>query len=327
MAWITTNGHDIITQATPDMIKLLGCNPQEKPLSSIWTPVEGEESLVCTQNGSRTLCICLHFNKDDSKTIVCTDLTDLNRLYNQSRLNHNNHDGVAISRLTMYGTVEAVFQSHTNTHPIVIGQPMMRYIHSDDVQQFCAGLSEATKYSTITHFSVRLVNSQQEEQYTEFTVMAMGSSSSKMLCLMKPMEVTKPKLAVVQTSVCSKMLRETVTHVQNKIWYALEHGMTLIARHLATSLILMIQTVWCLWQENKANSSWSGLFATSSQYVLRKVVQCTKERPEVDKMCRIVSWVGISQSVSRSWFDHTLDQTSDWLLAKTFSNGMYDNMV
>jgi hypothetical protein len=324
MAWITINSQDIVTRATPDMTQLLGHDPQDQPLSSIWTPVDGQESLVSTQNESRTLCICSHTNNDYSKTIICTDLTDLDQLYNQSRSNHNNHDGVAISRLTVYGTIEAVFQSHTNTHQLVIGQPMMRYIHSDDVQQFCAGLSEATKYSTITHFSVRLVNDS-KEQWTEFTVMATGSTGGKILCLMKP--IVKEELVVMQTSYCSSMLRDTVTQVQNKIWYALEHGMTLVARHLATSLILMIQTVWCLWQENKANTSWSGLFATSSQYVLRKVVQCTKERPEIDKVCRIVSWVGISQTVSRSWFDHTLDQTSEWLLAKTFSNDMYDNLV
>jgi hypothetical protein len=313
MAWMTVDNQDTIMRATPDMIDLLGCNPQDQPLSSVWTPVD--DQIVSTS--TRTLCICTHTNNDNTKTIICTDLTDLNQLYNQNRL-VNNHDGVAISRLTMYGTIEAVFQS-SHTHPLAIGQPMMRYVHSDDLQQFCAGLSEATKYATITHFSVRLVNGS-KEQWTEFTVMTMGS---KVLCLMKPLE----KSTVMQSSYCSKMLRETVTHIQNKIWYALENGLTLVARHLATSLILMIQTVWCLWQENKANTGWSGLFATSSQYVLRKVVQCTKERPEIDQMCRIVSWVGISQTTSRSWFDQTLDKSSEWLLAKTFSNNMYDNLV
>ncbi|GAA5814151.1 hypothetical protein MFLAVUS_007644 [Mucor flavus] len=311
MAWITINEYDQILSVTKEMIQLLDYDPTNQYLDSIWKPIESDQSylIVSTLQSLRTLCICTH-TKDNMRILICTDITDLNHMY--SKRNHS----VTITRLTMYGTIEAAFQSQV-LPTLSVGHPMMRYIHSDDVQKFCAGLNEASKDSCINTFSVRMVHDDNKDddtyQYSEFTVMAIDGGR-KILCLIKPSSLNPD--AIVQQQHYNNVLRETVTQIQSKFWYAIENGMTAIAHSLAASLVLFIQTLWQLWYDQ--DKTWSGLFSTSSEYLLRTIVKTTKERPEVEKMCRFMSWAGgISPSTSRSFIDTTLDQTSEWLIAKT----------
>ncbi|KAI8088557.1 hypothetical protein BDF21DRAFT_413494 [Thamnidium elegans] len=312
MAWITINEQDQILSVTKEMIQLLNYDPTNQYLDSIWKSIDSDQSylIVSTLHSLRTLCICTHI-KDNNRILICTDITDLNQMY--SKRNHN----VTITRLTMYGTIEAAFQSQV-LPTLSVGQPMMRYIHSDDVQNFCAGLNEASKDSCINTFSVRMVDDGDEPQYSEFTVMTI-EGGRKMLCLIKPS--FNQDAIIVQQQYYNNVLRETVTQIQSKFWYAIENGMTAIAHSLAASLVLFIQTIWQLWYDQ--DKTWSGLFATSSEYLLRRIVKTTKERPEVEKMCRFMSWVGgISPSTSRSFIDTTLDQTSEWLISKTHINSV-----
>lgn len=325
IAWITVNEQTTVTHATAEIITLLGFNPVGQSLDDIWQPLQEDISslattrLVSTVN-QKVLEICQHANNHaKTTTIICTDMTELNHMYIASRQKHSQ---VAITRLTMYGTIDAVFQSDEQNTALAVGQPMMRYIHSDDLQQFCAGLKQATKYNAIATFCVRFI----DDETFEFTVMAI--EGGKVLCLMKPSEKQSQQQQISCSS--NNVLRNSVTQIQHRFWYALEHGMTCIARNLANSLIMMIQTVWCLWHDNSNNNksgTWSGLFSTSSEYLVKKLVTTTKERPEIDTFCHLVSYIGISKATSRTWFDFTLDATSEWLIQKALTDTNYNENV
>lgn len=327
MAWLTVDENNRIMGATKEMKQLLDYDPTNQYLDGIWKAVESDQSyhIVSTLHSLRTLCICEHVELD-KRILICTDITDLNHMYTKR------HNNISITRLTMYGTIEAAFQSQTTSSVLSVGQPMMRYIHSDDVHEFCSCLNEASKSLAIISVDLRLLENVEEEggeekyQWSEFTVMTI-EGGRKILCLIKPSMQT-PKTtsgastATVAVQPCGNVLQETVTQMQTKFWYAIEHGMTLVAHSLATSLVLIIQTVWQLWCDKAHNKSWTGLFATSSEYVLRKVAKCTKDRPEIKTLCRLVSWTGISQNTTKSFIDNTLDQTTEWLICKTqFSTG------
>ncbi|KAI9354770.1 hypothetical protein BD770DRAFT_392177 [Pilaira anomala] len=309
MAWITINEKDQILSVTKEMIYLLNYDPTNQYLDSIWKRVESDQSylIVTTIQSRRTLCICTH-QKGNQRTLICTDITDLNQIYT-----HKNN--ITITRLTMYGTIEAAFQTHV-LPTLSIGQPMMRYIHSDDVQKFCAGLNEANKYASIHSFAIRILKadatSDDEFQACEFTVMTI-ESGRKVLCFIRP---TLEEIIVQHHHSYHHLLQQSVTQIQSRFWYAIENGMTVVAHSLASSLVLIIQTVWQLWYDQ--DKTWSGLFSTSSEYLLRTIVKTTKERPELEKLSRLMSWAGgISPSTSRSFIDLTLDQTSEWLISKT----------
>ncbi|GAN10635.1 hypothetical protein MAM1_0379c10179 [Mucor ambiguus] len=334
MAWITVDEQKTVTHATTEIITLLEFNPVGQSLDDIWQPLQEDISssattrLVSTVN-EKVLEVCQHANNDKTTaktttTIICTDMTELNHMYTASRQKYSQ---VAITRLTMYGTIDAVFQSDEQNTTLAIGQPMMRYIHSDDVQQFCAGLKQATKFDAIATFCVRFI----DDETFEFTVMAI--EGGKVLCLMKPSSEKQPQPQHQQQQISStnnNVLRNSVTRIQLRFWYALEHGMTFIARNLANSLVMMIQTVWSLWHDNNNNNeacTWSGLFSTSSEYLVKKLVSTTKERPEIDTFCHLVSYIGISKTTSRTWLDFTLDATSEWLIQKALTDANYNESV
>lgn len=325
MAWITVDENNQIIGATKEMKQLLDYDPTDQYLDGVWKEVESDQSyrIVETLHSLRTLCICEHAELE-KRILICTDITDLNHMYTKR------HNNISITRLTMYGTIEAAFQSQTTSSVLSVGQPMMRYIHSDDVQEFCSCLNEASKSLSIVSVDLRLLESEEEEeekyQWSEFTVMTI-QGGRKILCLIKPSTLTTKtatsgaNTAVMAVQPCGNVLQETVTQMQTKFWYAIEHGMTLAAHSLATSLVLIIQTVWQLWcDKSHNNKSWTGLFATSSEYVLRKVAKCAKDRPEIKTLCRLVSWTGISQNTAKSFIDNTLDQTTEWLIYKTQSD-------
>jgi hypothetical protein len=314
MAWITLDKEEKITSATKEMIHLLNLDPTNQYLSDIWQTIESDQSyqIVSTFTSLRTLSVCTH-HQDEQSVLICTDITDLNHMYTK---------GISITRLTMYGTIEAAFKSQQLNSLLEVGQPMMRYIHHDDVQEFCAGLNEATKFNSITSFHIRFVLDNQEDEWSELTVMTI-EGGKKVLCLIKPSSLSSTTTtATTTTKQYDGMVRETVTQIQSKFWYAIEHGMTFIARSIATTLLLVISTLWqVLGKEEK--TTWTGLFAASSEYVLRRVVKCTKERPELNTVCKIIGYCGIKQDITRNWIDITLDRSSEWLISKTqYINGV-----
>ncbi|KAL9544975.1 hypothetical protein MBANPS3_007353 [Mucor bainieri] len=314
MAWITVNQETTVTHATAEIISLLEFNPVGQSLDDIWQPLQEDISssattrLVSTTN-NKVLEICQHVNNDKTAanattTIICTDMTELNHMYTASRQKYSQ---VAITRLTMYGTIDAVFQSDEQNTTLAVGQPMMRYIHSDDVQKFCAGLKQATKYNAIATFCVRFI----DDETFEFTVMAI--EGGKVLCLMKPSSEKQSQQQQQISCTKNNVLRNSVTQIQHRF-----------------CLIMMIQTVWSLWHENSNNNkacTWTGLFSTSSEYLVKKLVSTTKERPEVDTLCHLVSYIGISETTSRTWFDFTLDATSEWLIQKALTDTNYNENV
>ncbi|OBZ87901.1 hypothetical protein A0J61_04050 [Choanephora cucurbitarum] len=320
MAIVRVNRKNVITFASKEMMRLLVCEQLvHQNLSNIWIiqqEQEQQQSLVTLIKDSRTLCICTH-EDGDAKVIVCTDISELDQLYQQQDI-----DRLTISRLTMYGTIDALFQpcyQQNDSFHMNIGQPMMRYIHSDDVQMFCAGLNEATKSSTLSTFHVRLLaESETEGRWTEFKVMSI-EGGNRILCLMTPYLESKSEedntnQLVIQTT--HYYIEKMVTRLQQKFWHALEQGITLAARNLAGILIFAVQTLWSLWHDD-TKFSLALLVSNSSEYMFRRAIEATKERPEINCLYRMISWVGISPTTSKAFIDDALDQTTEWLISKT----------
>ncbi|KAI8374908.1 hypothetical protein BD560DRAFT_327346 [Blakeslea trispora] len=321
MAIIRVNHKNVITFASKEMLRLLVCEQLvHQNLTNVWTIQQSQpqqqQSLVTLIKDNRTLCICTH-EDGDARIIVCTDISELDQLYQQQDI-----DRLMISRLTMYGTIDALFQPYYHQNESLqmsIGQPMMRYIHSDDVQTFCAGLNEATKSSTLSTFHVRLLT-EEEESWTEFKAISI-EEGNRILCLMSPYhpeskseeEGSTNQLVIQTTHYC---IDKTVTQLQKKFWHALEQGMTMVARNLASILIFAFQTLWSFWHDD-TKSSLAYLLSSSSEYMFRRAVEATKERPEINHLCRMISWVGISPTTSKAFIDDTLDQTTEWLISKT----------
>ncbi|KAI8064254.1 uncharacterized protein B0P05DRAFT_554733 [Gilbertella persicaria] len=309
MALIKVNHEDIITFASQEMTDLFhGQSLVNQNIFDIWTlsSTEQQQEQVVTLKDKRTLCICTH-QEQAMRIILCSDISQLSQIYHYQQP----MEGLIISRLTMYGTIDGLFQPGQDS--LSIGQPIMRYIHPDDVQTFCAGLSQATKYNQLVHFQVRLTI-QDPPPWSAFTVMAI--EDGKILCLIRP--DSDQDNAVIQTH---SYYLERVTHIQQKFWYALEHGMTLIAQHLATSLMVVIQTLWCLWHYDTKS------LILLSEHMLRKAVDAAKERPEINRVCRMMSWVGISPTTSKSFIDNTLDHTTEWFVSKACTKYYYDMLV
>lgn len=304
MAWLTLNEKEQIISVTPEMIQLLNYDPTNQYLDSVWKPIESDQSylVVSTFQSLRTLCICTHV-ESNKRILICTDITDLNQMYSRRQ-----DANISITRLTMYGTIEAAFKS-PSLPLLAVGQPIMRFIHSDDVQQFCSALSQSGKNNTINTLQLRILR-HEDYQWSDITVMTI-EGGRKVLCIIKPTH----DMIKREEHCYDNLLRETVTQIQSKFWYAIENGMNLVAHSLAASLLLVIQTVWQLWYNQ--DKTWSGLFSTSSEYLVRKLVKSTKQRREIETLCRLISWTGIQQSTTRSFIDNTLDETSDWLLSKT----------
>lgn len=308
MAWLTINEDNKVIHATEEMIELLEFNPVNQPLSSIWQPLispENNPDFDFVSTVSRTLCICTHMNQNSNhRTIICTDITDLK---NHMPLNTNistNNEPAIITRLTMYGTIEAKYSlKSTAISDDCIGQPMMRYIHSEDVRLFCAGLNEATKTNSIAHFQIRLL-SNNTDTWSQFTVMLL--QDNKVLCFIQP--ITQQENPVTQIYQCNDVFKRTLCKLQSKFWHAIEHGMNILAKHLASSLIALFQTAWCIWYQNSIKDD---------HQFIRSWIQSTKESTEIDRICHFVSYLGISHNTTKSWLDHTFDHTSEWLLSKT----------
>ncbi|KAI8976803.1 hypothetical protein BDB01DRAFT_727288 [Pilobolus umbonatus] len=314
MAWITVNKKENqIIETSKDMNRLLGYDPTHTAINTVWTELETDQSylVVSTLQSKRTLCVCKH-DDNDNDILICSDITDINHIYHKQQQYQPN---IAITRLTMYGTIDAAFLSQEFAPCSTtewIGQPMMRFIHSDDVKVFCGGLKKASQQaSSLCTLKLRLLVDEDTIQWTEFTVVTI-EGGRQLLCLMRPLsshEITPQKIQPIQSQNC--FLTESVNHLQRHFWRALDCGMTLLASNLASSMMSMVQSILDTWYLCHT-SSWDSL----SGYLLRRVVQSTKERPELDRVCYWLSWTGLSESRTRSWVDQTLDQTTDWLLSK-----------
>jgi hypothetical protein len=272
----------------------------------VWNKSKTDD-MVTTIVSQKTLLTCVH-----DQMIVCIDMTDL------ERLSHSN--SMSIIRLTMYGTIDAAFLSENENNKRWIGQPVMRFVHNQDMERLCSGLSRATQQG-FTTFQVRLETAQDDGyEPTQFTVVAI-EGGRQLLCLLEPnhnrqlfssysqFEMDEKESATLSSPQCC-MLQESVTVMQRQFWHALERGMTSLARSVAVSLVMIVQTLidlWHLWREPH----------TTTEILLKQLVNNTKKRPELSRVCYWLSWTGIPEASCRNWLEGTLDQTSEWLISKT----------
>jgi len=319
MAWMTVNKQtQHVVQTTVEMNKLLGYDATGDVLSNIWIKKESDQGydMVKTIDNHRTLCVCKHSADDDSdnEVWICSDITDISHIYSR----HQQQRSVGMTRLTMYGSIDAAFLSpdFSVCANEWIGQPMMRYIHSDDVQRFCGALRKASEPSIMCTLQLRLLLDEEKIQWTEFTV-AKIEGGRQLLCLIRPIKEHIKTPAPIRSTASPS---DSITHLQRHVWRALECGMTMVATNVANTLMTLVQSLVNTWYLCHASNSWSQMLHSSSEYIIRKLVQSTKDRPEVDKMCYYLSYTGIPESISRSFVDNTLDQTTDWLFTSKKSN-------
>ncbi|KAG0747737.1 hypothetical protein G6F57_004564 [Rhizopus arrhizus] len=264
MAWITVNEKNKVIHVTEEMEQILGYNPLDQSLDTLWT--YQHKNYVTLQSNGRTLFLCTH-HQGKNKIFVCLDTTSPSYLQQP--------EDVSILRLSMYGTVETAFSSQSSLSCTSwIGQPVMRYIHSDDVGTFCAGLSKATRFSCLVQFSVRL---QEGLEWFEWTVMSI-ENGQQLICFIKPSGYTH------QTTFsfpCSPGVYPIITQAQQKFWKALEDGMTWAIHHLAYSLLLLVQSVLNLLCYKK------------------KLEYLIKQRSKIDLMFPVISYSSLLQYVTR----------------------------
>ncbi|ORE04498.1 hypothetical protein BCV72DRAFT_231367 [Rhizopus microsporus var. microsporus] len=263
MAWITLDDHNRVIEATKEMKELLGYNPVNQTIDSLWKyeKNDGAYLIVNTIYNSRTLCICLHTQKE-GRVLVCLDITDLKNYQT------NTNVSCSIFRLSMYGTIEAVI-SNEEYGTSWIGQPMMRYIHSDDVEKFCMATSQATRSpSFLVQLTLRFLPS--PEQQASFECTFLSVDQQQLICFIQP---------------TSTYIQHIVTQTQRKFWQTFEYGMTTVAHHLSQSLLL-----------------------------LAKIMRGCHKKDEVEFLCTVASYIGISPSTTKGWLNQFVDQTFEWFV-------------
>ncbi|KAI8991271.1 hypothetical protein BDF20DRAFT_909076 [Mycotypha africana] len=413
----------IVSFCSAEMIQLLGYDPTLKEINEIWellfhdqtTPYTFVQTLIPVIQKKKlklkrkTLCVCIH---EQDNTIVCTDITESSRgqqqhltTTNTVHKNKNNKHTMIITRLTQYGTIDAIFHlddNYSNTIRMDVGQPIMKYIHTDDLQRFCAGLSQATKYyrtsstssTVMITFSVRLLKPLQQQQQldeissatffrTELTVMTI--ENGKVLCFMQPLypitsssnsstnsansnssriDTVAERVSALTISSSKSMssdsshyyrynyndeeeesvnneyhyyylshnrlLFDTISHMQCKFWYALEHGMLAVARHIANILMDILWTVIDYGYDTVLldlpifiRRFMTTATTTTTANTMQNTMTWKKSHPPflplgVETLCHGLSWLlKKSPTRTKTWVDFTLGQTAEWISAKS----------
>ncbi|KAG1141369.1 hypothetical protein G6F37_001732 [Rhizopus arrhizus] len=283
MAWITMNENNRVIEATKEMIELLEYDPINQPFDTLWTYQHHSihDTIVNTEQKTINICL-LHPKIEGKRTGVCLDVTDLNHIFTPSDL--------TVLRLSIYGTIEAISPGGIGICKSWVGQPVMRYIHSDDLKKFCASTSRATRYSSIVQLSARL----ESGDSFDWTVMPV---ENKLIYLIRPSsKENDPKEIPV--------VHQLVTEAQRKFSEALENGVTWLTHHLAYGLLIFVQTLWGL-----------STYRTELNYLIKK-------RSEIDLVCQLMGYFGISEHKSRSWIDQCVDQTLEWFIKDNNMNAL-----
>ncbi|KAI9469814.1 MAG: hypothetical protein EXX96DRAFT_587524 [Benjaminiella poitrasii] len=294
LAWITVNTNKQVIHSTAEMKKLLGYDPIQKTLDRLWKPAPTTSCIV--QTATRTLSVCAH--SEDDIIICCTDITDLNQLYSLEQQREPASSMLMIViRLSMYGTIEGVFPS-SEEHPVhfEIGQPMMRYIHSDDLSLFCRELKHTTKQNMFRRLQLRFDTTEPYcSQNSDGNGPAFVSGHFNVISSTIPEEDGKVTCLITFDRSSTSLSQKTIAATTTSFWRcAFKCGMTIVA---TTRLELSKKT----------------------EYYLRNAAQSTKERPEIDRLCRVISYcIGVSQSTLKAWFNSSLDQAFEWLFHKAF---------
>ncbi|KAI8391820.1 uncharacterized protein BYT42DRAFT_543311 [Radiomyces spectabilis] len=322
-AWLTVDHRNKVNFCSSEIMAHLGFDPMHNSIDDLWQKQENPDSSTAESSNtfmvrtgsSKLLYVCRH-----DAMFVTADVTNLQKLYDH----HRDLGEVAIARLTCYGTIEAFYNNESFTTSYLMNQPIMRFVHSDDVQRLCAGFNQAVR-STVASLNVRcqLDLSSLENQghdWFHFTVISNVTDQS-LLCVMRRI-ATPPidQLHVIADQDCPKGILATVTRLQSCLWQAVQKGMTSVAHTLMVSLVILLQT--CVHASQLLDFTSSKyrlrLFQTAywrqNAYLMDMLLDETKSRPEIDQLCSWLEWSGVaSQTSSRAFLDSVMNKASHWI--------------
>ncbi|CAO3592966.1 unnamed protein product [Absidia cylindrospora] len=100
-----------------------------------------------------------HCNDPTTTIIQCADISALEQFYHNNTLfstlmmnspssTNSNHDSTIILRMNPYGVIQAAFAPISTPSlqtSMMIGKPLMRFIHNDDIPILCSGLRQVTR--------------------------------------------------------------------------------------------------------------------------------------------------------------------------------------
>lgn len=175
-------------------------------------------------------------------------------------------------------------------------QPIMRFVHNDDLIQLCASLSLAYKQknNTTQQHRIRIqspclkINEDSPYQWYALTIAA-HPQSQKLSVILEP---SKP----VASSPTTHIYDWIVTDLRNRILRALEHGLVFVAQALVT-LVQVLQN---------------------------RGFQFKSLRPEItERLLGMLAWTGFVKDLglARSLVDKLLDQCIEWYLDQALKSG------
>ncbi|KAG0186035.1 hypothetical protein DFQ28_008427 [Apophysomyces sp. BC1034] len=224
--------------------------------------------------------------------MACLDVTNLEKMYETNKTSANS---TVIMRLTMYGTVDAYYSNGNTTIDLaLIGSPIMRFTHPDDVVHLCAGLSQATK-TTVANFTLRCRFGTAEAPWEPFHFTAIARSNN-IMCLIQP-TISLPDQA------------HSTLHVKahRRFWKTKSKTISTIAKNLMHLLMILLQ----LWTTSPKHVVW---------FDVRSVVQLAiaeaKARPEIRRLLDLLAWAGLIRqpNTTQSRFEAVADHKSTWLV-------------
>ncbi|KAI8065177.1 hypothetical protein BC940DRAFT_305013 [Gongronella butleri] len=136
-------------------------------LAGIHWPSKKEQSLcfttlvdVACKKQKKRLLTCEHASMHDAQciTVFCADVAMLEKATLRQML-ASNAAQTTILRLNPYGVIQAAFDPQEH-RPWMVGQPLMRFVHDDDIPTLCQALRQATTREpedqvTLVSFDVR----------------------------------------------------------------------------------------------------------------------------------------------------------------------------
>ncbi|KAI8093900.1 uncharacterized protein BX664DRAFT_330922 [Halteromyces radiatus] len=345
-----------ILSASTEMIQLL----DNKDLKGTYWPSKQEQQLCFTtlveipsSQRPKRLLTCEHPDMDSLTTIVyCADISLLEKLYSDPSLFHTMLDSsfpsTFILRMNPYGVIQSVFSpssSSSSSYMMMIGRPLMRFVHNDDIPILCSGLRQLTQCLqenkndddfTMISFDLRCnfdsfdlkdmndrnndiinnnndqLNNWKKEYDTIFHFSTVVTGTQDLLCIMRPSATTYKQHTT--SSSCSSYLSSLVhssfkaKHVIHRIHHALWDAVEQGLLMLAHYLaVVMVLALQC-YRLARHSSFW----LETSELALRCLVAETKSRPELDRVFSWLQWAGLKSS--RRVFGSFLDHCTDWLI-------------
>lgn len=139
-----------VTHASISLIQLMD---QQDPTGTRWPSKQDQQLCFTTlvtlkgKKRQKRLLTCEHPNDDaTTTTVLCADIAALDQLHH-TLFNLDTFARTtlpaAILRMNPYGVIQSAFGGYSTS---LIGHPLMRFIHNDDIPLLCNKLRQVTRY-------------------------------------------------------------------------------------------------------------------------------------------------------------------------------------